>query len=180
MLDYLYRIDLVIFYFFNHSLSTPFLDKFFSLITNVNNWYIAYIILLLICFINGGRKGKFAAIGVLILIIITDQASSGIVKELVHRIRPCSELKDAITPMGCTGTFSFPSSHAVNNFAAAFFLYRFFPNIKWALFLTAFLIAISRIYLGLHYPSDILGGAIIGSVIGYYFSSFLLVLEKRL
>ena len=180
MIDYLYRIDLNIFYFFNHTLSIPVLDKFFSLITSVNNWYIAYIILLSIAFIKGGRTGRITAIGVLILITITDQVSSNILKDLVHRIRPCMVLPDAITPIGCTGTYSFPSSHAFNNFAAATFIYRFFPKLKWALFLTALLIAVSRIYLGLHYPSDVLGGAVLGAIFGYFFASVVLWIEKRI
>ena len=180
MTDYLYRIDLSIFYFFNHNLSISVLDKFFSLITSVNNWYIAYIILLLIAIIKGGRTGKVMVIGVLILIAITDQISSNILKDLFHRLRPCIVLPDAITPIGCTGTYSFPSNHAFNNFAAATFIYRFFPKLKWALFVTAVLISVSRIYLGLHYPSDVLGGAILGSVLGFYFASFVQWIEKGL
>ena len=170
MSDFLYRIDLVIFYFFNHTLSTPFLDKFFSLITNVNSWYIAYIILLLISMIKGGRNGRIVAFGVLILIAITDQTGSHLIKEMFHRIRPCIALKDAITPLGSNGTYSFPSNHALNNFAAAVFIYKFFPKLKWALFITALLISISRVYVGLHYPSDVIGGAIIGSIFGYLFA----------
>lgn len=180
MIEYLYNIDLSIFYFFNHTLSAHFLDKFFSFITNVNNWYLTYIILLLISFFKGGKAGKITAIGVIILIIITDQLSSNFLKDLVQRIRPCTALHNAITPIGCNGTFSFPSSHAVNNFAAAFFIYRFFPKLKWVLFITAVLISLSRIYLGLHYPSDVLGGAIIGSTIGYFFASLAQFIEKRL
>jgi undecaprenyl-diphosphatase len=180
MIDYLYRIDLTIFYLFNHTLSTPLLDKFFSLITAVNNWYIAYVILLLISFIKGGRMGRIIAIGVLILITLTDQASSNILKDLVHRLRPCTVLPDAITPVGCTGSYSFPSNHAFNNFAAATFIYRFFPKLKWALFITAVLIAVSRVYLGLHYPSDVLGGAILGSISGYFFASLIQWIEKRI
>jgi undecaprenyl-diphosphatase len=180
MIEYLYRIDLGIFYFFNHTLSLPVLDKFFSLITNVNNWYIAYVILLLISFIKGGRNGRIAAVGVLILIAFTDQLSAHIIKDFVHRLRPCMALSDVLTPMGCTGTFSFPSNHAFNNFAAAVFIYRFFPKLKWALFITAVMISVSRIYLGLHYPSDVLGGAVFGSVAGYYFASFVQWIDKRI
>ncbi len=170
MTDFLYRIDLEIFYFFNHTISTPFLDKFFSLITNVNSWFIAYIILFFISFIKGGRKGRIVAIGLVVLIAITDQVGFQILKEMFHRLRPCIVLKDAITPLGCNGTFSFPSNHAFNNFAAAVFIYKFFPNLKWAVFITAILISISRVYLGLHYPSDILGGAAFGILFGYLFA----------
>jgi undecaprenyl-diphosphatase len=169
---------LVIFYFFNHTISTGFLDKFFSIITNVNNWYIAYIILLGISWTKGGTRGKLAVVGVIILIIVTDQTGYRLLKEFFARPRPCDVLSDVLTPLGCTGTYSFPSNHALNNFAAAIFFYKLFPKLKWILFTAATLIAISRVYLGLHYPSDILGGAIIGLVFGYIFTLLVLYLEK--
>ncbi len=169
MADFLYSIDVGIFYFFNHTLSSGFLDKFFSLITNVNNWYIAYIILLGILFTEDGRRGKFAGILVIFLIIITDQLGAKVIKELVGRVRPCNALTDVITPLGPTGTFSFPSNHALNNFAVAAFFSLIYPKLKFILYGAATLIAISRVYLGLHYPSDILGGAIIGVIIGLLF-----------
>ncbi|MFO7444777.1 MAG: phosphatase PAP2 family protein [Ignavibacteriaceae bacterium] len=178
MTDFLFSIDTAIFYFFNHTLSAPFADKFFSILTNVNNWYIAYVILLLISFVKGGRRGKIAAILVIVLITVTDQLGHKVVKEIFQRIRPCNFLDDVITPLGCQGTFSFPSNHATNNFAAATFFYFLFPNLKWALFITASLVAISRVYLGLHYPSDILGGAIIGSAFGYVFAQIALWLDN--
>ncbi|HVO75358.1 MAG TPA: phosphatase PAP2 family protein [Ignavibacteriaceae bacterium] len=180
MADFLYSIDLSILYFFNHTLSAGFLDKFFSIITNVNNWYIAYFVLLGISFFKGGKKGKIAAVGVLILIIFSDQISQKIIKEIFLRVRPCKILNNIITPLGCDGNYSFPSNHAVNNFAAACFFYRFFPNLKWLLFGTASLVAISRIYLGLHYPSDILGGAAIGCFFGWLFSIAALKLNEFL
>lgn len=170
MEQFFYSIDLGVLYFFNHTLSCGFLNKFFSIITNVNNWYIAYLILLGISFVKGGRKGKIAAVGVLLLILVTDQSSARIIKEIFHRIRPCNALTDVLTPLGCNGTFSFPSNHALNNFAAAVFFYKLFPKLKWPLFIAASLVAISRVYMGLHYPSDILGGAIIGSAFGYIFA----------
>lgn len=169
-MDILYSIDLAIFYFFNHTLSTGFLDKFFSIITDVNSWYIAYIILAGIAFTKGGTRGRIAVAGIIILIIFTDQTGYKLLKEIFQRIRPCNVLPDVITPIDCRGSFSFPSNHALNNFAAAIFLWRLFPKFKWVFLITAFLVALSRVYLGLHYPSDIAAGAIIGAAFGYLFS----------
>ena len=179
MSDFLYSIDLMIFYFFNHTISLPILDKFFSLITSVNNWYIAYLILLGISWTIGGKRGKIAVVGIILLIVASDQTGYRLLKEFFARPRPCDILSDVITPIGCTGTYSFPSNHALNNFAAAFFFYKLFPKLKWILFITAGLVAISRVYLGLHYPSDIIGGAIIGIAFGYIFSELALIVERK-
>lgn len=180
MADFFYSIDLYIFYFFNHSLSCKPFDKFFSLITDVQHWIIAYIILWGILISKEGRKSKIAAILVLVLITVSDQLGYRVLKEIFGRIRPCYALTDVLTPLGPQGTFSFPSNHALNNFAAATYFYFLYPKLKWILFSSAALIAISRVYLGLHYPSDIIGGAAIGVGIGFLFYKLHLIIERKL
>jgi undecaprenyl-diphosphatase len=178
MLDFFYGIDLQIFYFINHTLSNPLFDKFFPFITEVKNWYIAYVLLFLLLVIKGGRTGRIAALLLLVMIAATDQLSSFFIKNLVHRIRPCNILPDVRILVTCTQAFSFPSSHAVNNFAAATYFYRLYPKYKWPLFIAAFLLAFSRPYVGVHYPSDSIGGAIIGAAFGYLFSVIALKIDS--
>ncbi len=170
MTDILYSIDLALFYFFNHTISNSILDKFFPFLTEVKHWYLLYIVMWAICFFKGGRLGKIAAVGAIVLIAASDQFSSTFLKNLFGRIRPCNIIDDANVLVHCSGSGSFPSSHAVNNFAVAVYFYKLFPKLKWILLPLAAGIALTRPYVGVHYPSDIIGGAIIGSAIGYLFS----------
>lgn len=178
MSDFFYQIDLSIFYFINHSLSNPLFDKFFVFITDVKNWFITYLVLYLILIIKGGKRGRISALILIFLIAASDQLSSVFLKNLFGRIRPCNVLNDVNLLVGCTNSFSFPSSHAVNNFAAAVFFSKLFPKYKWILLVVASLVAFSRPYVGVHYPSDILGGAIIGSLLGILFSYLVIFIEK--
>lgn len=178
MIEFFYSIDVAVFYFINHTISNPILDKFFTFITEVKHWYIAYVILWSIAFFKGGRLGKIAAITALILITASDQVSSSLLKNVFARVRPCNVLPDVNILAGCTGSYSMPSSHAVNNFAVAVFFYRIFPKLKWILFISAFIISLSRPYVGVHYPSDILFGALLGSLLGYLFSIFALKINS--
>jgi undecaprenyl-diphosphatase len=180
MADFLYSIDVWLFYLINNTISNPLFDKFFKLITEVDNWYIAYIVILGIAFFKGGKQGKLAVIGALLLITVSDQLSSFTIKNLVSRIRPCNVLPHVRTITGCTDSFSFPSSHAVNNFAMFVFFSIIYPNLKWILFVVAFLVSISRVYVGKHYPSDVAGGAIIGMAIGYVFAIVVMEINKWL
>lgn len=172
MIDFFYSIDLMLFYFFNHTIANPVFTKFFSHITNVNNWYILYIVIIGILITKGGRRGRIAALMVLVLVAFSDATGHRILKEFFERARPCNALVDAITPLGRNGTFSFPSNHAFNSFAVATFFYKLYPKLKWVLLITAALVAISRVYLGLHYPSDIVAGALLGILVGYGFAYF--------
>jgi len=170
MVDFLYSLDLFLFHFINSTISNPIFDRFFPFITNVKHWYIAYIILWFILLLKGGKVGKVASIMIILLIIASDQLNSSFLKNLFDRIRPCNYLENINVLVHCSSSYSFPSSHAVNNFSVAFFFYRLFPKFKWILFIIASLIAISRPYVGVHYPSDIFAGALLGMIIGYVFA----------
>lgn len=170
MVDIFYNIDVFIFTFLNQTISNPLFDKFFPFITNVKNWYIAFVILWFIAIFKGGRIGKISAVGVIVLIVISDQLSSNILKPLFERVRPCNVLDNVNLLVNCTRSYSMPSSHSVNNFAVAVFFSRLFPKLKIILLVAATLVAISRPIVGVHYFFDILVGAMIGALVGYLLS----------
>ncbi len=178
MLDFFYSIDTWLLHFINNTLSNPLLDKFFPFITEVKNWYVAYIILFLILVIKGGKIGRIASIALFILIITTDQFSSFFLKNLFARVRPCNVFTNLNVLVTCTESFSFPSSHAVNNFAVAMFFTKLFPKLKWSFFIVAILQAFSRPYVGVHYPSDVVGGALIGLFFGYIFAFLVIKIDS--
>lgn len=179
MTEFLYRLDVWFLYFINHTLSNPLFNRIFPFITEVKNWYIAYLILFLLLIFKGGRTGRIAALFLIILIIATDQFSSSFLKNFIQRVRPCNTFGDLNVLVTCTDSFSFPSSHAVNNFGVAVYFSKIFPRYKIPFLTVASLMAFSRPYVGVHYPSDVLGGMLIGSLIGYLFSLIVLQIDSR-
>jgi len=170
MTEFFYSIDVSIFKFLNQTISNSLFDKFFPFITDPKNWILAFIILWLTAIFKGGRLGKLSAIGIIILIAISDQISSHLLKPFFERVRPCNVLENVHLLVNCTKSYSMPSSHAVNNFAAAIFFSRLFPKLKVAFLLVATLVALSRPIVGVHYFSDIFIGAILGGFLGYLMS----------
>jgi len=179
MTEFLYDIDKALFYFINHTLSNPLFDKLMPFLTDPKHWFIAYVILLGILYTKGGRVGKIATVGTIFLIAFSDQLSSNLLKHLFERIRPCNALPDVNILVFCSSSYSFPSSHAVNNFAAAAYFARLFPKYRIVLYSTASIIAFTRPYVGVHYVSDIVAGALIGLAVGYLFSEIVIFIERK-
>lgn len=168
MIDFLYSIDVAIFFFINHTIANPVLDWLMPFLTdlNKNKPFVAFVIVFVVYKIVRGDRTVRVTLGLLIVtIIVSDQLSSSFIKPLVGRIRPCAVLDGVRLLVDCGSGLSFPSSHAVNNFAGATLITRFYPKQKIFWFSIASLIALSRPYVGVHYPSDILAGGIIGSTI---------------
>ncbi len=172
MIDFLYSIDVTIFRFINSTLANPVTDKLMPFITDVTHWYLVYVLLWFLILFKGGKYRIGLAIGMILLVVISDQISSTLLKHLFERPRPCKVLENVRLLVTCTDSFSFPSSHAVNNFAAAAFFSFFYRHLKWILYSVATLMALSRIFVGVHYPSDVIGGALIGFLIGYLLAKF--------
>ncbi len=169
MIDFFYSIDVAVFFFINHTIANPLFDLLLPFITDLNkNKAVTAIIVLWVLFVlwKGGKTGRITVAILLITVIVSDQLNSSVLKGLFGRIRPCRVLQGVRMLVDCGGGLSFPSSHAVNNFAAAAVISHFYRRQKLYWFSFASLVALSRTYVGVHYPSDIVAGALIGIGIG--------------
>ncbi|HLP17102.1 MAG TPA: phosphatase PAP2 family protein [Bacteroidota bacterium] len=182
MIDFLYSIDVALFFFINHSLANPVFDIVMPFVTDLNRiraGQILYVSAWLLLMIKGGRNGRVAGVMLIVGIVVSDQLSSSVLKPLVGRIRPCHVLPNVRLLVECGGGLSFPSSHAVNNFCAAAILSSFFASRRWVFFSIASLVAFTRPYVGVHYPSDIAGGAVIGAACGYLLAFLWIEIDRR-
>ena len=165
------RFDQQLFLFLN-SLNSPFCDQVMHTISGIFIWVPLYLAILI--FLGTKYKRKFLIILIFIILAatLTDQISV-VFKNLVHRLRPCQEpaVKTLVHLVNgeCGGLYSFVSSHAANTFDAALLSLLFIKR-RWytiSILLWASVISYSRIYLGVHYPGDVICGAILGAFIGW-------------
>lgn len=173
MIELLEFIDTQFFLYLNGP-NSIFFDVFMKLYSERFIWIPFYIALMLMIWrTKGTQKCIYYTIGIALAILLTDQLCATVIRPIVERLRP-SNLKNAISALTYTvdgyrgGAYGFPSCHAANSFALATFMSLLihrrlfiFIIITWAL-----MNSYSRIYLGVHYPGDILVGALIGSTIG--------------
>lgn len=159
--------------FFINGHHSQWADTAMMTITGKWTWIPLYILLVgLMLWRCGWRRTIVYLLGIAAVITLTDQACASWIRPAVERLRPCSP-ENPINPLIQTvngyapGSYSFPSCHAANTFALATFLSLEFCNRRMTIFiyLWAAIVSISRLYLGVHYPSDLLGGALIGSAI---------------
>jgi undecaprenyl-diphosphatase len=168
--DALINLDKELFLFLNQGTRNWLFDVVLPFLTDINRKPIGIVILAILWLLlltKGGRPGRIAALLLIPTVALSDQLNSSFLKFLVDRPRPCLELANVHLLVGCGSGYSFPSSHAVNNFAAAMVLSYFLPRWTWAFFSYASLICFSRIYVGVHYPSDVIAGAMIGLAVGF-------------
>jgi membrane-associated phospholipid phosphatase len=168
-------IDQALFHQINGVWHHPLLDKILPWIRHSNNWIPLYVVLLGWMVYQIGWKTWKWLLFALINVGITDQVSSSIFKPLFHRLRPCNDPalfgQTRLLLDHCSDGFSFTSSHAANHFGLAMFLFITWGNTQQRytkyFFVWAGLIAFAQVYVGVHYPLDILGGTIIGLISGY-------------
>jgi len=169
LLHWLMECDRSVFFWINGSLSNPVFDAILPWCRERFFWAPLYLFLGAFSWMNFGKKGWIVVLGLICAVGLADFTSSTLVKKNVERLRPCNdpEMQEVIhLRVHCGGGYSFTSSHAANHFAAAVFLIGVFGRLRrWirpVAIAWASLIALSQVYVGVHYPGDVVGGAIIG------------------
>ena len=166
MLEYLAGIDRVLFLFINVYLANPVTDVIMPVVTSDMLLRMMYGAGVAILLWRGDRRLRWLVLFSAVTLLLTDQLSSNLLKGLIARPRPCHELSQFHLLVDCGAGFSLPSSHAANVFGqAALFSYHV-RAARWYLILFASLVALSRIFVGVHYPLDVLAGGMLGLFVG--------------
>ncbi|MFZ4860567.1 phosphatase PAP2 family protein [Sphingobacterium sp. Mn56C] len=173
MLQEIINIDKELFLAINQGLSNPIFDWLLPILRNPFTWAPLYLFLIIFFIKHYGKVGMLIVAFTLLNFGISDAVSSHLIKKTVKRIRPCNDIEfkhDVNVRVRCGSGFSFTSSHATNHFAMAFFwivlFRRRWRHTLWLGILWAALVSFSQIYVGVHFPFDVLCGSILGILIG--------------
>ena len=165
------HLDQQLFLFLN-SLNSPFCDQVMHAISGRLIWVPLYLSILIFLEVKHKRKFLIILLFIILAVTLTDQTSV-LLKNLTHRLRPCYEpsLKELVHTVNgeCGGLYSFVSSHAANSFNVALLSLLFIKK-RWysvTIIVWALVVGYSRIYLGVHYPGDMIGGSLLGAFAGW-------------
>ena len=178
MLDQLLQWDKQFFIAINNGLANGVFDFLCPWIRKQETWYPLYAVFIFYIVKTYRKESWKILLAVALMILASDQFSANLVKNTFMRLRPCME--PSLTGITrhlidrCAG-YSFMSAHATNHFALALFIPYFFKEQKWLLPLLlfwVFAIAFSQVYVGVHYPADVIAGALTGTLFGISFSRY--------
>ncbi len=165
MLELLIELDRSLFILINKWLANPVTDAIMPILTNDNGLRVVFAVILILLLWFGDKRLRFLALFCGLTLLATDQLTANFLKHLIERARPCHTFDEINLLVDCGAGFSMPSAHAANTFGQAVLVGAQVKWARWPLLIYACLVAISRIFVGVHYPSDITFGAIIGITI---------------
>lgn len=165
-MGFLLHFDRWLFLLINQSWANPVFDVLMPFITEEDNFVFVLAALWLLLFWRAKRKGRIVAVATLAVIAMSDQTAAHLFKPFFSRQRPPYALETVRLLVDTTRSFSFPSVHAANAFAVSAFVSSFYPVIRPYLYVVAALVAYSRVYVGVHFPSDVVAGALLGLGLG--------------
>lgn len=183
MLDKIRSLDTQLFIYLN-SLGSETYDGLWLFITKQIHWTPLFLLLLYFIFKKlGGKQILYLILFIALLLVFTDQMTN-LVKNNFQRLRPCNnpEIKSFIRIVQARSSYSFFSGHASNSMAVATFLYFILKDkVKHFefIFLWPLIFAYSRIYLGLHYPGDIITGYLFGATAGFLMFKCYQIAQKK-
>lgn len=173
-ISFLKNIDYTIFHFINQTISNYFFDVVMTTLRQATTWIPLYIFLGMYLINKYKLEALKYALYIVLAFALADYISAGILKPLICRLRPChsSTLKVHLVLSHCGGKWSFPSTHATNHMSMALsiILANIFSK-KWINYLWiiwALMIGFAQIYVGVHYPSDVVGGFILGAILAFF------------
>ncbi|MDI9319448.1 MAG: phosphatase PAP2 family protein [Phycisphaerales bacterium] len=165
--------DQKLWYHINVLWQNEVLNTLTPILRNPLTWLPLYVFLAIFIPYKFGKKGIYWCLSFIITFALSDYTSASIIKPLVHRIRPCNDAvlqKTVHLLIDCGGGYSFPSAHATNHFALAFFMIFSLGHLyRWMwlpAFIWAFSVAYAQVYVGVHYPLDVICGGLLGIFIG--------------
>ena len=166
MFDFFSSFDMNLMIWIHQNLSNTIFDKIMPFITNKNNWIVPIASLIIILCVFSGKKGKVALLILIISLSLTDAICAQILKPFFERLRPSHlHLEQLNLLVSRGGKWSMPSNHAANMFSMAIILSHFYSKYRALLFFFAVTISFSRVYVGVHFPGDLVVGAFIGYAI---------------
>ena len=163
-----------------HENHIPILNQVMSFITDADNWVLPILLLILYLGFFQGKKGKIALCLLIISLSLNDSICAQLLKPFFERVRPSHISIEGLNLLVSKGgKWSMPSNHASNMFSLAVILSYFYDRFKIPLFLLAIMIAISRVYVGVHYPGDVIVGALVGYSISWIVITLWVILKMR-
>ena len=176
----LINIDHAIFHFINDSIANPILNWIMPIVTNENNIAVPLVLFWLWLLFYKGKRGKIAAVLLLLTVILTDAIAAQIIKPWIGKIRPSHAMLDNINLLVSRGgKYGFVSNHAANTMAAATIIGYFYKKWKSVVITISIIVGFSRVYVGVHYPFDVIGGWLFGYALAWVILSIWVILKIR-